>query len=275
MAENTGIPWADNTWNPWQGCHKVSAGCANCYMFRDKKRYGQDPSTVIRSKPKTFNSPLKWKDPARVFVCSWSDFFIEEADPWRDDAWDIIRKTPHLTYLLLTKRPENIKDRLPSDWPLPNVWLGVTAENQEMADKRIPILLSIPAAKRFVSIEPIVGVVDLKQYLYGSDVHPFLGWVIVGGESGPGARPAHPDWIRFLSHQCKESSTPFMFKQWGDWVDEFHPSWKNKIEQSDVFVDVIDVEGGKDYLGIYMGRVGNKKSGHLLDGVEHMDIPCK
>ncbi len=81
MAENTGILWTDNTWNPWQGCHKVSPGCMNCYMYRDKNRYGQDPATVIRSKPATFNLPLKWKEPAKVFICSWSDFFIEEADP--------------------------------------------------------------------------------------------------------------------------------------------------------------------------------------------------
>ncbi len=106
MSENTKISWADHTVNFWQGCKKVSSGCKNCYMFRDKKRYGQDASVVVRSKPPTFNKPLLWKDPARVFVCSWSDFFIEEADLWREEAYDIMRKTPHLTYLILTKRPE-------------------------------------------------------------------------------------------------------------------------------------------------------------------------
>ena len=113
MAENSKIQWTDHTWNPWQGCRKVSPGCLNCYMYRDKKRYGQDPATVVRSKPPTFNKPLKWHDPAKVFVCSWSDFFIEDADEWRDDAWEIMRRTPHLTYQILTKRPRNIKDRLP------------------------------------------------------------------------------------------------------------------------------------------------------------------
>ncbi|MCK4793053.1 MAG: phage Gp37/Gp68 family protein [Desulfobacteraceae bacterium] len=275
MAEDTKIAWADNTWNPWQGCHKVSPGCANCYMFRDKKRHGQEPSVVIKSKAKTFNSPIKWNGPARVFVCSWSDFFIEEADAWRDDAWDIIRKTPHLTYLLLTKRPENIKDRLPSDWPLPNVWLGVTAENQEMADKRIPILCGIPAVKRFVSVEPMVGQVDFTIKKHWNNFINKIDWVIVGGESGPGARPAHPNWVRFLRDQCKASGTPFMFKQWGEWVGEFHPLWKADQDQSDQFVKIIPGEEGRaaDYQGLYMGRVGTKNSGHLLDGEEHMEIP--
>lgn len=322
MAENTKIAWADNTWNPWQGCHKVSAGCANCYMFRDKKRYGQDPSTVIRSKAKTFNSPLKWKDPARVFVCSWSDFFILEADDWRDDAWDIIRKTPHLTYLLLTKRPENIKDRLPNDWPLPNVWLGVTAENQEQADKRIPLLLEIPAAKHFVSIEPMVGSVDLSEWILGFDIEeeiiegitaghdpncdgscqhcpvpvqtqelvrhqiprrPELDWVIVGGESGSGARPAHPDWVRSLRDQCKEADTPFMFKQWGEW--SWSPYNKNPsqplricrggIVETLEFTEKTLPKRSFDMFGTecVVKRIGTKASGHILDGVEHMEVP--
>lgn len=286
MGKDTKIAWADNTWNPWQGCHKVSPGCANCYMFRDKKRYGQDPATVIRSKPATFNKPLHWKDQAKVFVCSWSDFFIEDADEWRDDAWEIMRKTPHLTYLLLTKRPENIADRLPVDWPLPNVWLGVTAENQEQADKRIPILLSIPAVLRFVSVEPMVGPVELRpewllclsegQHMNIVECgHGLLNWVIVGGESGPGARPCHPDWIRSLRDQCEKAGWAFMFKQWGEWVPEFHPAWTNKHEQSDVFVEIITVDGHEDYKGLYMAKVGTKKSGHLLDGVEHMEFPSK
>ena len=121
MARNSGIDWTDHTWNPWQGCRKVSPGCANCYMYRDKRHFGQDPTTVVRSKPATFNAPLKWKDQARVFVCSWSDFFIEDADPWRGEVWQIMRQTPHLTYMLLTKRLENISARLPDDWPLKNI----------------------------------------------------------------------------------------------------------------------------------------------------------
>src|SRR6266498_5551388 len=123
MGETTGIAWTQRTWNPWHGCHKVSAGCKNCYMFREKRQYGQDPDVVVRSKT-TFNAPLKWKDSALVFTCSWSDWFIEEADPWRDEAWDVIRRTPHLTYQILTKRIERASSCLPKDWPLKNVWLG-------------------------------------------------------------------------------------------------------------------------------------------------------
>lgn len=219
MAKDSGITWTDNTWNPWQGCHKVSPGCANCYMFREKNRYGQDPATVIRSKPATFNSPLKWKEPAKVFVCSWSDFFIEEADPWRDEAWETIRNTPHLTYQILTKRPENIAGRLPEGWPFKNVWLGVTAENQEQADRRIPILLSTPAALRFVSVEPMVGPVDLGHDLCrawsdgGLTMGRYLDWVICGGESGPEAREMLPEWALLLKRQCADTNTPFFMKQ--------------------------------------------------------------
>ena len=249
MGKNSSVDWTDHSWNPWQGCRKVSPGCLNCYMYRDKTRYGQDPATVIRSQPKTFNSPLRWKnEPAKVFVCSWSDFFIEDADPWRDDAWEIIRKCPHLTFQLLTKRSKNIKDRLPDDWPLPNVWLGVTAENQEQADRRIPVLLQIPAAVRFVSIEPMLGPVDIyyalpsvmggmclrcgyipiegmEEYLLihgdtascvrcdGKLPPVALDWVICGGETGPGSRLMNEYWALALKMQCELAGVPFFMKQ--------------------------------------------------------------
>jgi protein gp37 len=203
-------------------------------MYRDKNRYGQDPATVIRSKPATFNLPLKWKEPAKVFICSWSDFFIKEADPWRDEAWEIIRKTPHLTYQILTKRPENIAGRLPVGWPFKNVWLGVTAENQEVANKRIPILFSVHGAPvLFVSVEPMVGEVDLTRIDLGgaatydalagvyqtpgvhehADDNPKIHWVICGGESGPEARIMEKDWAGYLKAQCAVSGTPFFMKQ--------------------------------------------------------------
>ena len=165
MGKNSSIEWTDHTWNPWQGCHPISAGCANCYMFRDKRRYGQDPSVVVRSKRATFCKPAHWNEPAKVFTCSWSDFFIEEADPWRDEAWDIIQTTPWLTYLILTKRIERAAQNLPTAWPFPNVWLGVSVENQQTADERIPILLQASAAVRFVSVEPMLGPVDLGYFL--------------------------------------------------------------------------------------------------------------
>lgn len=207
MGKNSNIDWTDHTWNPWQGCQKVSPGCTNCYMYRDKKRFGQDPSTVVKSKPATFNKPLHWKDPAKVFVCSWSDFFIEDADEWRDEAWRIMQKTPHLTYQLLTKRPENILDRLPECWPLPNVWLGVTVESQRQ-DGRINTLLSIPAAGHFISVEPMVGPVALLPPWLRK-----LDWVICGGESGPEARNMDPYWAEDLKLECLAGGIPFFMKQ--------------------------------------------------------------
>lgn len=246
MGKQSEIAWTDHTWNPWQGCRKVSAGCKNCYMFRDKKRWRQDPENIHRSGNVTFFAPFLWKKPAKVFTCSWSDFFLPEADPWRDDAWQVIRTTPHLTYQILTKRPENIKDRLPDDWPLPNVWLGVTAENQEMADKRIPLLLQIEAEKRFISIEPMLGPVNLTQYIRLTDENslydfyekngwgyddwsggfvgpgvvdscydpgPGIHWVICGGESGPGFREMKKEWAWDLIQQTEIPEVPFFMKQ--------------------------------------------------------------
>ncbi|MGH2369611.1 MAG: DUF5131 family protein, partial [Chloroflexota bacterium] len=134
MGSTSSIEWTDATWNPWQGCTKVSPGCAHCYMYRDKARYGQDPTTVRRSTSATFYRPLAWRAPQRVFTCSWSDFFHEDADAWRSEAWDVIRRTPHLTYQVLTKRPDRLPDCLPADWPLPNVWLGTSVEYQRWVD---------------------------------------------------------------------------------------------------------------------------------------------
>lgn len=225
MAKTTNISWADSTWNPWRGCRKVSAGCKNCYMYREQKRYGHDPSIVVKAADGTFYAPLRWKEPAFVFTCSWSDFFIEEADTWRVDAWDVIRRTPHLTYLVLTKRLENITGRVPYDWPLDNVWLGVSIEDQETADERIPRLLQIPATVRFVSAEPLLGPINISRWLSGSwkyydwaargGTMNHINWLIVGGESGPNARPCHPDWARSLRDQCIAAGIPFWFKQWG------------------------------------------------------------
>lgn len=179
MGDRTEIEWTDATWNPWQGCHKVSLGCKHCYMFREKKRYGRDPNVVVRSKPHTFSLPLRLKRPQRIFTCSWSDFFIEEADSWRQEAWEIIRRTPHLSYLILTKRMDRAAWNLPwAPWedPWSHVWIGASVE--DFAHKhRIDSLRQIPAAGRFLSLEPLLG--DLgKLDLTG------ISWVIVGGESG-------------------------------------------------------------------------------------------
>ena len=236
MGKTTGISWADATWNPWQGCHPISEGCANCYMYREKGRYGQDPTVVVRSSASTFRAPRRWKDPKVVFVCSWSDFFIEEADGWRAEAWQIMRETPRHTYLLLTKRIERAPACLPPDWPLPNVWLGVTAENQRRAEERIPQLLAIQAAGRFVSVEPMLGPIRMddgyaswltcdgrhavdgeccESYAVGGYHYHGIDWVIVGGETGPAGqrREMHPRWPYQLYRQCDHMHIPFFGKQ--------------------------------------------------------------
>lgn len=251
MGKTTGIEWTGSTWNPWRGCVKVSAGCKNCYMFRDQERYGRDPRVVVRAAPATFGAPLRWQEPGLVFTCSWSDWFIEAADPWRDEAWEIVRRTPHLTYQILTKRPENIATRLPADWGAgwPNVWLGISAEDQPTADKRIPVLLATPAAVRFVSAEPLIGPIDLTgiieirsgitvmlstvpQVEAGASMqmrtridalagynnngrHARLDWIITGGESGPNCRPANQEWFRSIRDQCKAAGVPLFHKQNG------------------------------------------------------------
>lgn len=227
MGEKTGIQWTNipgyigGTWNCWQGCTKVSAGCTNCYMYREKKRYGQDPATVKRSAPATFNLPARTKEPHAWFTCSWSDFFHPAAELWRREACQIIEENPQHLYLILTKRIEEAASRLPIgwfvDWPS-NVWMGTTCENQEMADKRIPILLDIPAPVRFVSVEPMLGRVDIANWLSPrpgcdgaradkecdvcSSAAQTVDWVIVGGENGPNARKMNLDWARDLRDQC-------------------------------------------------------------------------
>lgn len=213
MGKISSIEWTDSTWNPWRGCKKVSAGCKNCYMFWEQRRYGRDPRRIVRSKT-TFNAPLKWHEPKMIFTCSWSDFFITDADIWRPEAWDIIRQTPHHTYQILTKRPENIVDRLPSDWGSgwPNVWLGVTVENRVTLE-RIDILLDVNAQLRFLSMEPLLESVDLGLRNWPPEM--LVDWIIVGGESGPGARPINPDWVRLIRDDAAIAGVPFFFKQWG------------------------------------------------------------
>lgn len=215
MSDHTGIEWTEKTWNPWMGCTKVSPGCAHCYAEREHLKYKLPDFSVVRRSKTTFNAPLKWKEPARVFTCSWSDWFHEGADAWRDEAWEIIRRTPHLTYQILTKRPERIAAHLP--WgaygdPWPNVWLGVSVENQRWVE-RAELLATVPVALRFVSAEPLLGHVVLY------DVLPSFGWVIAGGESGAQARPCDETWLRALRDQCAHANVPFFLKQMGGHPD--------------------------------------------------------
>lgn len=233
MARNTGIGWATATWNPWMGCTKVTEGCKNCYMFREQKGYGKDPTKIRRSKT-TFHDPIKWKEHERIFVCSWSDFFHEDIpDEWRLAAWDVIRQTPQHTYMFLTKRPQFIRQGLPKDWmenwkyDYRHVWLGVSVELQKYIH-RVDTLLSIPAMVHLLSAEPLLGPLDLRGRLTTSDIIDYgyagLDWVIVGGESDPNKpRKMEEACVYDLQSQCLEDNIPFYFKQWGG------SSKKNKV----------------------------------------------
>lgn len=249
MGNTTRIGWTDKTWNPWQGCTMVSAGCDNCYMFRDKRRYGQDPEIVVRSAPRTFNKPLTWTEPELVFTCSWSDWFHKAADEWRPEAWDIIRRTPHLTYQILTKRSGRIARHLPSDWGdgYPNVWLGVSVENADTL-YRVRHLLDVPARVRFISAEPLLGEIDFTPYLWGRETpcancprdvdcecgyrprseiegESYLGWIIAGGESGTPHRRMELEWLASIKRQCDDAGVPLYVKQ--DSSD--HPGQRGRI----------------------------------------------
>lgn len=212
MGDTTGIGWTEATWNPWHGCHKVSGECDYCYMFEEKKRYKQDGDIVVRSKT-TFSDPLRWvrsgRPPKVCFTCSWSDWFIAEADTWRDEAWGIIQSTPQITYQILTKRAGRIASHLPSDWRggWPGVWLGVSV-GLKATRQRISTLRTVPSRTRFVSFEPLLE--DLGD-LNLEGIH----WAIIGGESGPHARPMELDWARNIKRQCDEQGVKIFMKQLG------------------------------------------------------------
>lgn len=258
MSEETAISWTDHTFNPWSGCAKVSAGCAHCYAadlppaMRRFAEWGAN-GTRIPASESYWKEPLKWARKAasagerrRVFCASVADVFEDRADldAHRERLWALIKATPGLDWLLLTKRPERMAAWAQShDWPA-NAWAGTSVEDQRAADERIPHLLRVPARVRFLSCEPLLGPVDLSEWMApSSDLLPGhhwaeclclkidpsdrpclvceirgIHWVIVGGESGRHARPMHPDWARGLRDQCVAAGVAFHFKQWGEWA---------------------------------------------------------
>ena len=208
MGATTKIEWTDSTWNWCYCCSKVSPGCDICYAERWAKRAGKPWGRPIIASQRTFESPLRWKGPCRIFPCSLSDSFHADIPyTWRAYAWDIIARTPQHRYLMLTKRPENIPDRLPPDWAqnFGHVWLGVTVENADYLH-RIETLINAARASRFLSLEPLLGPLpklDLR----------WIDWVIVGGETGPGARPMEADWARKVRDECQAAGVSFFMKQ--------------------------------------------------------------
>lgn len=212
--ENSAIQWTDHTWNIARGCTKVDADCKFCYMMRDGDRYKYDGKVVVRTKT-VFKMPLRLKEPSRIFTCSLTDFFHEDIDAYRDEAWDIIRKCPQHTFQILTKRPERIKDHLPSDWGAgwKNVWLGTSIGAISGMDRFIS-LGNVVAKTRFLSLEP------LHQSLrFGASSIRF-DWVIVGGESGNETgkwryRPCKLEWIEVIVDQCLRNNVPVFVKQLG------------------------------------------------------------
>ncbi len=225
----TEIEWAEETWNPITGCTPVSPGCANCYARRMaqrlKGRYGypKDEPFRVTLHPDRMAEPLKWRKPRRVFVCSMGDLFHPDVSVnWWADVFKVMCECPQHTFQLLTKRPEGALFLRRGYRAPPNIWWGVTAENQEWADKRIPVLLAIPAAVRFVSFEPLLGPVDLRLEHHAAkrigprafviDKAP-LDWCIVGCETGPGRRPCPLKWVRHVVDQCAEMSVPVFVKK--------------------------------------------------------------
>jgi len=182
-------------------------------MYREKKRYGQDPTVVVRSAKQTFNLPLKHKEPHCWFTCSWSDFLNPEADEWRPEAWDIMRRTPQHLYLVLTKLPGRFTQCLPLDWGqgYPNVWLGTTIEDERYL-RRVLGLIEAPAVRRFLSLEPLLSAIYFGRALNKKAIQ----WVITGGESDPTApRPMELEWVRDIHNQCKEAGIAHFHKQHG------------------------------------------------------------
>ena len=332
MGEATKIEWADATYNPWIGCTKVSPGCDHCYAEGlATARLGVEWGPLAerrRTAASTWKQPLAWNRKAaaageryRVFCASLADVFDNAVDQhWRRDLAALILMTPHLDWLLLTKRIGNAAEMLADMFPAgaqPNVWIGATIVNQAEADRDIPKLLAIKqlcgVSKVFLSMEPLLGPVRLdrlREDLDGSiswesclnrkrfsewggedgnggdiDGCPAVDWVIVGGESGPGGRPMHPDWARSLRDQCAAAGVPFLFKQWGEWAPGENAPGPQMRTETGAHLSA-DGEWWFEQITKRMGeelhcddepdvwRFGKKDAGRLLDGVRHDGVPA-
>lgn len=306
MGSNSLIEWTDHTFNPWWGCTKVSPGCANCYAERlarrtKRARWGQSEPRSMSSQ-KVWDQPLQWNRLAlkrkrryRVFCGSMCDVFEQrsELDRCRSLLFEMIDLTSRLDWLLLTKRPQHIMDMIPDRWrdELPrNVGVGATVECSGQHE-RIVSLCRVPAHLRFLSCEPLLGPLNLglrkpvPKTARSGFVEPLLAdsihWVIVGGESGPHARPMHPGWVRSLQSECAEMAVPFFFKQWGAWQPcDWYTEASHGVRDSDGYVVKMSHEPRSvgrareaplEWAGVW--RVGKTVAGCGLDGSEHKQLP--
>lgn len=287
----TKIEWCDETWNPITGCTKLSEGCENCYAEkmakRLKGRYGYDIEKPfeVTFHPDKLKEPFRWATPRRIFVCSMGDIFHGEVRvEWIDEVLKVISQCSHHTFMVLTKRPGNIYDKLYGEIPfrffghngsMSNLWIGVTGENQNRVDERMKDFDKMGDFPRFISIEPMIGSVDLRNYLevdrvpgggwFRSDWRPVLDWVIVGGETGPRARPMNPEWVRLVRDQCVAAGVPFFFKGWGEWA-----------KRHDLQADQPGIKGRLWHTwdpDTSVCRVGKKAAGRMLDGREWNEFP--
>lgn len=317
MADRSKIEWTDASWNPLRArhretgrvgwhCEKISPACAHCYAAAQNKQglrggtredYTAAADVDVFLDEATLQKPLHWKRPRRIFVCSMTDLFGSWVTvEMLDRIYDVMAACPQHTFQVLTKRPErmhryhvNLAKRVaqiadnPVRFPLPNLWAGVTIENQDYT-ARLEELLETPAAVRFVSAEPLLGPLDLGlrnwEGLGRDDCR--LDWVIVGGESGRGRgiRPMHPDWARLIRDDCEQAAVPFFFKQWGEWLPADGGGKilaKEARRINDAGQDITSVPelwcGDEHVTDAYVYRVGKKQAGRLLDGREWNEFP--
>lgn len=289
MSESSKIEWTDATWNPVMGCTPVSEGCTNCYARTMIKRYAgrkgwPSAPSVVTLFPKRLSQPSRWKGHKRIFIPSMGDLFHEDVPDyfiwyvW----WEMARAKQHI-FQVLTKRPERmcnlVKHFVEKESPslLSNIWLGVTAENQKCADERREYLRQCPAAVKFVSYEPALGPIGWAGW-------EFVNQIISGGESGPQARPSHPNWHRATRDFCQEHGIAYFMKQWGAWAPRYKPftltagqqhtpkegKWIQLGKSGNVYSSkVVPDEWCTDMI-----RVGKKAAGRLLDGKEWNEFPC-
>lgn len=303
----TKIEWTQHSWNPVTGCTPVSEGCTNCYACRMAKRlagrcgYPESPHEFdVTMHPNRLEQPLHRRKPTIYFVCSMGDLFHKDIkDSTIAEITGVMVAAFWHTFQILTKRTERLRQLWTDeafkcsvtthtlrhnpvtpfenlDWPPPNVWVGVTAESQRCADERIPILTQTPAMVRFVSIEPMLGSIDLRQCkaiqdVYGggyeyepTDIISNIDWIICGGETGPGARPTHPEWARSLRDQCRTANVPFFFKQHGAWLHESQMT-EDRANHARIGKAYNDDRIHEWDDGTISVRIGKKATGRLLD----------